>query len=193
MPGTTSRQPIARASTSNRNAMTLIELVVSALLAALMMTALTSIVWSSARETRLLARNATGHFPTTQLVQQMRVDFSNARGMLVDPGGITLHGFLGADPTTTRPTLTAGRVRYEISSISGHNVLVRTTLHSRAPVWFGCASLRMESFDRVDSESELLPQPESGGLPDVPGSFRLTMIGEDGQVLWREVMHHHVD
>ena len=176
-----------------RSAMTLIELVVSALLAALMMTALTSIVWSSARESRQLARDAAGHFPTTQLAQQMRVDFANARGMLVDPRGVTLHGFLGSDPTTTRPMLTPGRIRYDVSTVSDHNVLIRSTSTSREPVWYGCASLRIESFDQVDPESELLPQPESGGLPSVPSRFRLTMIGDDGQVLWREVMNHHED
>lgn len=176
-----------------RHAMTLIELVVSALLAALMMTALSSIVWSSARESRQLGRDAMHRFPTTQLAQQMRVDFANARGILTDSRSITLHGFLGANPATRRPMLTPGRIRYEVTRVAQQSVLIRSTADSREPVWVGCSALLFESFDQLDPEDELLPQPESGGMPNVPASFRLTMLGEDGQVLWRETMHHHED
>jgi len=176
-----------------RAAMTLIELVVSAVLAGLMMTALTSIVWSSARESAQLQRNATANAPITQLAQQMRVDFANARGMMVDRQGVTLHGFLGATASSSRPLLTPGRIRYELVKRSGGNVLMRSTVKSREPVWVGCAMLRIEPLEQFDPESEALPQPESGGLPDVPGRFRVTMVGDDGQLLWREVIHHHDD
>ena len=186
-------KPIVPRSIGDRCAMTLIELVVSALLASLMMTALTSIVWSSARETRHLQRDATSHFPTTQLAQQLRTDFANARGMLAGPQGLTLHGFLGSDPATTRAMLTPGNVRYHVSRINEHPVLIRSTTNSREAVWVGCSSLRIESMAQVDREDEFLPQPESGGLPDIPARFRVILFDEDGQVLWREVVHHHED
>ena len=176
-----------------RCGMTLIELIVSALLASLMMTALASIVWSSARDTTRLRREAIDRFPITQLAQQMRTDFANARGMLVDQQGITLHGFLGSDPQTHRPMLTPGRVRYELERVANQSMLIRTTPASREPVWYGCSSLRIASMEQTDGEDRLLPSAESGGFPPVPTRFRVTMVGEDGHILWREMIHHHED
>lgn len=181
----------ARNRRCERRAMTLIELMVSTLLAALMMTALTSIVWSASRESRQLRVEGVGQFPTTQLVQQMRIDFANARGMLVDPRGLTLFGFLGTDPVNRRPMLTPGRVRYEITTASGRAVLTRSSESSREPVWLGCTSLRVESLETIDAEDELLPPAEAGGLPPLPSRFRVTMVGENGRILWREVIQHH--
>ena len=177
--------------TAQRRAMTLIELIVSAVLATLMMVALAGIVWSSARETANLQRAARSHFPVTQLACQMRADFVNARGMLIDPQGVTLHGFLGSDRSTNRPVFTPARIRYEISQLGGNLVLIRASEEAREPVWLGCRSLRIEPLALPDPESSTLPQPEAGGLPDIPSRFRVTLIGEDGQLLWREVIHHH--
>jgi hypothetical protein len=146
---------------------------------------------SATRELRQLQQQASLRFPTTQLAQQLRVDFTNARGMLVDAQGVTLHGFLGSNPRTTRPMMTPGRIRYQIARVADRNVLIRITPNSREPVWVGCSLLRVESMDQVGSEDELLPQPESGGLPNVPAKFRLILVGDDRQVLWQEMIHHH--
>jgi hypothetical protein len=158
-----------------------------------MMVALTQVVWSSAREAGQLRRATSSRFPITQLAQQMRIDFANARGMVVDSQGVTLHGFLGADPSTQRPLLTPSRVRYEIAKIGQDNVLIRSTATWREPVWLGIQSLRIEPLEQLDRESGNLPAPESGGLPAVPSRFRISMIGDDGQPLWREVIHHGED
>ena len=40
-------------------------------------------------------------------------------------------------------------------------------------------------------ENEVLPEPATGGLPEMPLSFRITMWGDQGQILWREVIYHH--
>ncbi len=176
-----------------RRGLTLIELLVSALLAALMLTALTSVVWSSARDLQRLRRQSVQRFPSTQLVDMMRTDFTNSRGMLVDPRGITLHGFLGADPSTHQPLLTPGRVRYEVVPAGNHGLLVRTGSDSREPIWFGCSSVQIESLDQVGGEDRLLPSPESGGLPPVPTRFRVTIRGIQGQVIWQEMIRHHED
>ena len=85
---------------NRREAFTLIELVASAVLAAMMTAALLSIVWSALRESSQLRRSATSRFPVTQLADQMRHDFHNARAMAIDSSGVTLHGFLGRDPQT---------------------------------------------------------------------------------------------
>ena len=176
-----------------RSGLTLIELLISAVLASMMMTALTSIVWSTARESQQLREKAASQFPITQLAEQMRIDFINARGMLVDTNGITLHGFLGVDAVSGQAMLTPGRIRYEINQIEDHPVLIRAMGESRELVWYGCGSLKIESLTLVDPEDKLLPNLESGGLPNLPASFRVTLTDQDGRVMWREVIHHHED
>lgn len=187
-----SRDPQKRAHHRRvRSGLTLIELLISAVLASMMMTALTSIVWSAARESLQLRQKAASQFPITQLAQQMRIDFANARGMLLDSQGVTLHGFLGSDEATHQPMLTPGRIRYEINVVGDHPVLIRATGKSREVVWYGCGSLNIESLTVVDPEDKLLPNLESGGFPNVPASFRVTLTDQDGRVMWREVIHHH--
>ena len=167
-----------------RCGMTLIELIVSALLASLMMTALASVVWSSARDTKRLRGEAIDRFPITQLAQQIRTDFANARGMFVDQQGITLHGFLGSDPQTHRPMLTPGRLRYELERVANRSMLIRTTSEFREPLWYGCSSLRIESMDQTDGEDRLLPSAESGGVGPVPTRFRVTLVCKDVVIMW---------
>lgn len=177
-----------------RNGFTLIELVASAVLTAMLMAGLLGVVWSAVRESNQLRQSETTRFPVTQLVSQLRHDFHNARGMRVDAAGVTLHGFLGRDRRTMQPTLAPGRVRYESRRAAGRNVLTRVSSSSDAePIWFGFGTLLVEPLAETDDEGELLPLAETGGLPEVPPSFRVVMLGDQGQVLWREVIHHHAD
>ncbi len=176
----------------NRNAFTLIELVASAVLTAMMTAGLLSVVWSVVRETSQLREAEASRFPVTCLADQLRSDFQNARGMVVGSGGVTLHGFLGRDGRTLQPLLVAGRVRYEVRNLGGRQVLIRTASgNSSEPVWFGFGALRIEPLAESDPESQVLAEPETGGLPDVPLSFRVTLVGDQGQILWREVIDHH--
>jgi type II secretory pathway pseudopilin PulG len=176
----------------HRQAFTLIELVASAVLTAMMMAALMGVVWSAVREQNQLRQSETSRFPTTHLIDRVRSDFQNARGMAIDSRGATLHGFLGRDPKTLQPLLVPGRVRYAIGRIGGRGVLTRTVSgNSPEPVWFGFSAFQIEPLAVSDPENEVLPEPETGGLPEVPQSFRVTMIGDQGQILWREVIHHH--
>ena len=32
---------------------------------------------------------------------------------------------------------------------------------------------------------------ETGGLPEIPESFRITVRSDDGAIIWREVIQHH--
>ena len=177
---------------TSRTAFTLIELVASAVLTAMMMAGLLSIVWSAVRDSNRLRNAQTSRFPVTHLIDQMRTDFLNARGMAIDSSGVTLHGFLSRDPKTQQSLMTPGHVRYEIRIAAGRRVLTRSTARgSTEPAWFGLAALRIEPLSESDPESGLLPEPETGGLPEMPLSFRVTMIGDRGEILWREVIHHH--
>lgn len=181
-----------RCRRQTRTAFTLIELVASAVLTAMMMAGLLSIVWSAVRDSNRLRDSAASRFPATHLIDQMRTDFQNARGMSVDASGVTLHGFLGRDPKTNQPLMTLGRVRYETGRALGRNVLLRRdNPKSAEPAWFGVSNLLVEPLSELDTEDELPPEPEAGGLPPVPLSFRVTIVGDQGQVVWSEVIHHH--
>ena len=176
----------------HRNAFTLIELVASAVLASMLMAGILSITWSALRESKQLQRTATHDFPPSQLIEQIRLDLQNARGMRIDSAGITLHGFVGRDPATQRPNLTLGQVRYESKDVNGHRVLSRSSDGNRwEPLWFGFGSLTIESLEEVDPDNEILPQAEAGGLPEVSARFRITMTNDQKELLWQEVIHHH--
>ena len=103
----------------------------------MMMAALLSVVWSAVRELNQLRQSETSRFPVTRLVEQIRTDFQNARGMAIESSGVTLHGFPGRDPRTLQPLLIPGRVRYEVRSVGGRGVLTRSVNgNSTEPVWF---------------------------------------------------------
>ena len=179
----------------SRRGFTLIELVASAVLTAMLAVTLMSVVWSVVRESAQLAKSQIWRAPVTQLVAQMRRDFQNARGMAVTPVGIQLHGFLDQDRRSGDSTLLAGSVQYQPAFVANRRVLVRraagATGSRTAPLWIGFGSLQIEPLEFTDAEDALLDDPLAGGLPPVPGSFRVTMTSDQGHVLWREVIHHH--
>lgn len=176
----------------SRSGFTLIELVASAVLAALMTVGLMNVVWSTVRESQQLRRSEIIDFPVTQLAERMRTDFQNARGMALQASGVTLHGFLATNRSSREPQLIPGRVRYVRRNIADRGVLVRSEFGGASEaVWFGFGRLQVEPLTDVQSEDALLPVPETGGLPEMPPIFRVTLLGDDKKILWREVIHHH--
>jgi len=182
------------ASRPVRCAFTLIELIASVVLAAMMMAALMNIVGSALRQMNQLQVAQANRFPVTMLAEQMRHDFFNARGMLVDGGGITLHGYIERNAVTDHPMLRAGRVRYEFAVTPRERVLVRAVATAagvqREPIWYGVGRLQVDLLEPMVA-GETLTVEETGGLPAIPGNFRVTLVGSDGQILWREVIRHH--
>lgn len=177
-----------------RRGFTLIELIASVILASMMMAALMNIVWSVLREMNRMHAAEANRFPVTMLADQLRHDFVNARGVLVDANGITLHGYLDRDAKTDQTTMLAGRVRYEIIVLRKSRMLVRRVFgrsESRSePIWYGVGALNFEAIEQAEP-GDLLLGAETGGLPPVPARFRVTMTGADAQTLWREVVDHH--
>lgn len=184
---------------ASRNAFTLIELVASALLTALMLVALISVVWSAAGELKRLKLSENGASPATWLIDQMRVDFQNARGMGIDRTGVTLYGFLRRHPNTDAVLSLTGQVRYEIRPAVGSNVLWRRTDQKGSEaVWIGIGSLSVEplSIDEPEDAVAETGRPPTrasvtGGLDEIPSRFRVMMLSDRGETLWREVVHHH--
>ncbi len=171
---------------------TLIELVASAVLTSMMMTAILGIVWSTLKQTQQLQKNEAQRKSSVILVQQLRMDLQNARGMQVDPAGITLHGFLGRDQTSRSISLTAGRVRYAIREAKNKRILARTSDGVRwEPLWFNCGAIAIEPLSYREPDDDDLRMTETGGLPEIPESFRISVRSDDGEIIWKEVIHHH--
>ncbi|MFK8113468.1 MAG: type II secretion system protein J, partial [Rubripirellula sp.] len=130
---------------------TLIELIASAVLTAILMTALLNVVWSVSRESSRLRASETTHFPVTQLAQQLRLDFQNARGMVVQAGGVTLHGFVGA-----QTQLIPGRVQYATQRVAGRQLLIcRRGKEPADPVWIDFGGLIVEPLESDESDDGL--------------------------------------
>jgi prepilin-type N-terminal cleavage/methylation domain-containing protein len=171
---------------------TLIELVASAVLTSIMMTAILGIVWSTLKQTQQLKRNATQQASSVTLAQNLRIDLQNARGMQITPDGITLHGFLARDNASRSTSLRAGRVRYALRKVNNRRMLARKSDGGPwEPLWidFGAISIEPLSFREADDEN--LPLAETGGLPEIPESLRITVRSDDGTIIWREIVQHH--
>jgi prepilin-type N-terminal cleavage/methylation domain-containing protein len=177
-----------------RGGFTLIELVASAVLAAILMGAVVNIMWSVRRDLIRIRAADASRAPVTILADQMRIDFQNARGMVIDGAGTTLHGFLDRDESSDEMSLRGGRIRYEPAAVADQSVLVRRVLTGSGSVaeavWFGLGGLRIEPLQQADS-GELMIGPATGGLPPIPSRFRVVLTGSDGRPLWREVFDHH--
>ena len=171
---------------------TLIELVISALLTSIMMTAILGIVWSTLKQTQQLQRDESRQSSPAALTRQLRMDFLNARGMQVDANGVTLHGFLSREPSGRSVSLRSGRVRYALRKVNGKRLLARTIDGKNwEPLWIGFGALSIEPLAFTDPDEDTLPMAETGGLPEIPESFRVTIRNDDGTMIWNEVIHHH--
>ncbi len=179
-------------SRRQQSGFTLLELVASAVLTSLMMTAILGIVWSTLKQIQQLQRHDTQQASSTTLIQQLRMDLQNARGMQITPNGITLHGFLARDNANRSISLRAGRVRYALRKVNNKRMLARTSDGGTwEPLWinFGAISIDPLSFREADDDD--LPMAETGGLPEIPESFRITVRNNDGTIIWGEVIQHH--
>jgi Tfp pilus assembly protein PilV len=171
---------------------TLIELVASALLTSMMMTAILGIVWSTLKQTQQLQRGEARNSSPAALTRQLRMDLLNARGMQLAPDEMTLHGFLSRETTTGSMSLGVGRVRYALRNANGKRILARTVNDGRwEPLWIGFGSISIVPLAITESDEDSLPMAETGGLPEIPESFRVTVFNDDGTITWREVIHHH--
>lgn len=173
---------------------TLIELVASTVLTSIMMTAILGIVWSTLKQTTQLRRNETQQASSVTLARQMRIDLQNARGMQIDPNGITLHGFLARDNASRSISLRAGRVRYALRKVNNKRMLARTFDGSTwEPLWIDFGSISIDPLSFREADDDDLPMAETGGLLEIPESFRITVRSDNGTIIWREVIQHHAN
>ena len=171
---------------------TLIELVATAVLTSMMMTAILSIVWTTLKQTQQLQRSETQNSSPATLTRQLRMDLQNARGMEVDTEGITLHGFLSRETSNRSVSLGVGRVHYALRKVNSKRILARTVDGGPwEPLWIGFGAMSIDPLTFTEPDEASSPLAETGGLPEIPESFRVTIHNDAGTIIWREVIHHH--
>ncbi|MDA8744721.1 type II secretion system GspH family protein [Rubripirellula amarantea] len=182
---------------NRRSAFTLIELVISAVLTSIMMTALLSVLWASLRQSNELKSADSDQASMTILAEQIRRDIQNARGFDVTSTGFLIHGFLGSDSQSGLPNLTPATVRYEVIPVNGRGVLYRREMPfnpiTSGAVRVGVAMIDLQPLTDVVVDGDTVLPPETGGLSPMPSALRLSLISQNGRLLISEVIQHHAD
>lgn len=169
-----------------RRGFTLIELIASATLMAIMAAVLAGVLWSIQRQTVSLSRQSASAAPTAIAIETVRDDLINARGYRRTERGLDLRGFFP-------PSYTFGTIRYAIVNeppAAGANEraigsLVRFGDAGPRVVWHDIGSLTFAPLGGRPAAAS--------GWTEIPPRVVVTMIGGDKQTLWREQLRHHED
>ena len=175
---------------SKRSGFTLIELVASVVLTAMISVALVNIVWSTLQQTTQLKKQERNHWPVTLLVEQLRRDFQNAQSIAVVDDKLRIEGYVAQDPISGQGLLQAGIVEYVIVPTGSGSVWVRKQVDTTSvaePVWYGFGAVRVVPVVSADQESNSLD-----GAVAVPKVFQVILTNDQQQVIWQEVIHHGI-
>ena len=176
---------------------TLLELLVSSTLTAMLMIGLLTVLRSALQTTQHAEQLSHSNASTLLLNEQIDHDLRNARGIAQRNNELLLHGFLQRDGDAManyqvayvgyriRP---AGLVRWQSDSSAGQNTA------SEILVWAGATQLSVR-FDGIDdeataSQSDLLL---AGGLPIAPPSIEFLLMDASGRVISKRLISHHQD
>ena len=96
--------------------------------------------------------------------------------------------FLGSDQATGMPTLTLARIRLRSGAIRGPFRFDASNGHPPLPspaARFGmggceasCSPALADGETDAESDGPTMPDPATGGLPPMPLSFRVTLVGD---------------
>lgn len=201
-----------------RFGLTLIELLAALILAAMMMVALTNVLWMTSRQLQSVRKSPLSTFDLTIGVEMIRADLQAAWGanvssgrLLPGEGVLVLHGYFGDDGVPKR-------IAYTIEQIGSDSVLVRTSPAGRKPIFADMGSLEFKaqvrqipiakprseepnepSEDDEDSTSDQamllslfqVDAVDLGGLSEIPSTFSWAIYDSRGQPLMKETISHH--
>jgi hypothetical protein len=184
-----------------RLAFTLIELVVSLVLGALLLTTLMGVMRRSFDELGVAVADDPVTMRNEWLIEQFRRDLSNARRMQVGINRIELAGFIHRDPATLIATHRPARVLYEIRSNGKVSVLFRIQTDSvfamtsqagqlTEVIFVGAGALQV-STNQIGafSEADTIGLSESAILnfasqrQAVPSSVRIVLTDQRGRTI----------
>jgi type II secretory pathway pseudopilin PulG len=193
--------------------MTLIEVVVAAALAVLMMAAVSGVLKSMRAQKAALANDAVSNHWQRALAERLRWDMVNAREMIAAPRELHLRGFCGRDPASKETTHRLVEVVYAVAENAGQSCLLRreTPLFAESigrtetelvAVGIGGVVIAGREEKGGDSDLRLLglgggetpadPQPNPGNQADrwvpVPREFRLILLGAAQRPILDEIV-----
>ena len=108
-----------------RRGFTLVEILATIALAALLLLAGFRAVASLGRQRAMLARQEAARTYVPELADLLRLDLSNARYMKAAPNELTLTGYCGLDADTLDPNHRPVTVRYHLARAGGRGRVVR--------------------------------------------------------------------
>lgn len=189
---------------------TLLELVVAAVLLAILVTAVVSVLRVLLAESRNADASKAAVLPES-LARLMRRDVINARSYRLANSQLDLWGYVAQDVDSGQPLLTPAIASYQIratqrgSLYCGCNVrpqessriMPLTNVTSEQPLWLGVSTIGLTSSYLDTRDVSLLPpavmqslssEPTPGGSGWLPLSpaVELTLLGGQGQTLFRE-------
>lgn len=179
--------------------LTLLELMVSSLLAAILMVTLLSlmrVIWAENARSDAAVRE-----PSAQrLGELLRRDMLHARQIKIQPNTVSLAGFLAHDRRTRAPTLRPAVVTYRVvGDASGRLLREERHLDEVPPtsfvdvVWAGVRRIEITAFDdsRQPGMAERASSPPIPGMSSMPFQLLVVVRGADGNDLCREEILHH--
>jgi type II secretory pathway pseudopilin PulG len=180
----------------DRKAFTLLELLVSSVLTAMLMVALLSLLRSVARTSRQVEQLQVATASTEILDSQLAFDLKNARGAQVGRNELILYGFLSRDGNGL-PTLQPSYVGYTIQPAG----LVRwqsavpsaraSAGSARSLIWHGAASMTAEVDTLIDdSASSDIAKRNSGGLLPISARAKFSMHDAAGRLITEVTVSH---
>jgi hypothetical protein len=166
-----------------RKAFTLVELLASSVLAALLIVALLSVVGALGRDRR--AHAAFDHDRTSQttnenLLRLLQWDFSNATRWRSADGAYVFESHGSLNPKTLAPTNLPVTVRYQLNEAAGKRWLVRSqTPRDKTSEGAWSAPLCADVADLVLIGAGNRPGPPRSVWQNLPSQMRLTLTWTD--------------
>ncbi len=200
---------ISARNLQSRHAFTLIEMVVACVLLSVLLVAVVSVWRVLLNENRQLKQSQAAVLPES-LARQLRRDVINARSYRQRGEQLELLGYVDQDAASGQALLTLAMANYHIRPTIQGGVLFRSQLSASTttavmttagsmvqPLWRGARAIRLTS-NTIDTGDVSLLSPEviesftagtmadSSGWIVLPPVVEVMVLGEQGQVLFRE-------
>lgn len=179
------------------HAFTLIELLASTLLSAMLMLVIVGLMRTTTAQSKAARHALQSNPPTSILADQIRRDFVNAKHIEIRPNRVRVAGYMAQDVRTGRQTFRPAEVTYAIMSNRQTTWLVRQETQFNATIgkrsrlevaWSEVDGLTVVSLDDAEGESAVAPP----GMKPMPSHLIFTIHKRDGQTVLREdIFHHH--
>lgn len=183
------------------DAFTLIELLASSILAAMLMIVIVGLVRTTHAQSRAARRAWEANPATSILADQIRRDFVNARHWEMRSNQVRLSGYLAQDLRTGKQTFRPAEVVYAIVTSRQSTWLLRQEAQfdevigkrvRRDALWQGAAALEVVPGSD-DAEFESASGAAPPGMTALPSRLLLAVRDPSGKPIFdEEILHHDI-